>query len=142
MLLQVLIVFPQRQLDLSPDTPDTLVMMLEPQAFLSVLHNLVDNALHYVHDGGRIKVKIRPVATGVRLSVADNGPAIAPEHAALGFERFHRVLQTSASGSGLGLAISRRAATRLGGTVELSAGLDGKGCCFALLFPSVPAAHH
>lgn len=131
----------QRQLDLSLDTPDTLIMLLELQAFLSVLHNLVDNALRYVHDGGRIKVKIRRGDAGVSLSVADNGPGIPPEHAALVFERFHRVLQTSAPGSGLGLAITRRAAARLGGTVELSAGLDGKGCCFELLLPSGQATH-
>lgn len=126
----------QRKLDLSLDTPDSLMFTIEPQAFLSVLHNLVDNALRYVQEGGRVLVEIRATDGGMILSVADNGPGIPPDHAALVFDRFHRVVQDKVPGSGLGLAIARKAAARLTGKLELSSGLDGTGTSFELTLPA------
>jgi len=126
----------QRRLDLSLETPDSLLFTIEPQAFLSVLHNLVDNALRYVQEGGRVLVEIRSADGGMVLSVADNGPGIPQDHAALVFERFHRVAQDKITGSGLGLAIARKAAARLNGNLDLSGGLDGLGTKFELSLPA------
>lgn len=125
-------------LELSLETPDSLLISTEPQVLLSVLHNLVDNALRYVPAGGRVLVEIQRTNTGVSLSVSDDGPGIPAEQMELAFERFHRVLQTNAAGAGLGLPITRKAAARLGGTITLSMGLDGKGCRFELLLPQRP----
>ena len=127
----------QRKLDLSLDTPDSLMFVIEPQAFLSVLHNLVDNALRYVQEGGRVLVEIRATDGGMILSVADNGPGIPHDHAALVFERFHRVAQDKVPGSGLGLAIARKAADRLNGQLCLTSGLCGVGTRFELNIPAV-----
>ncbi|MES2321574.1 MAG: HAMP domain-containing sensor histidine kinase [Pseudomonadota bacterium] len=126
----------QRRLDLSLETPDSLMFTIEPQAFLSVLHNLVDNALRYVQEGGRVLVEIRRADAGMVLSVADNGPGIPSDQAALVFERFHRVAQDKVPGSGLGLAIARKAADRLGGRLELSDGINGAGTQFLLTLPA------
>jgi two-component system sensor histidine kinase QseC len=126
----------KRNLDLSLETADSLMVVIDLQAFLSVLHNLVDNALRYVQDGGRVLVEIRASDGEMMLSVSDNGPGIAQEHAALVFERFHRVAQDKVPGSGLGLAIARKAAARLNGTLELSRGLDGSGARFELTLPA------
>jgi two-component system sensor histidine kinase QseC len=126
----------RRNIDLSLETPDSLMVVIEVQAFLSVLHNLVDNALRYVQDGGRVLVEIRASDEGMMLSVSDNGPGIAQEHAALVFERFHRVAQDKVPGSGLGLAIARKAAVRLHGKLELSGGLDKTGARFQLAVPA------
>lgn len=126
----------QRKLDLSLDTPDSLMFVIEPQAFLSVLHNLVDNALRYVQEGGRVLVEIRATDGGMILSVADNGPGIPHDHATLVFDRFHRVAQDNVPGSGLGLAIARKAAVRLDGKLELSGGLDKTGTRFELSLPA------
>ena len=122
----------QRGLDLSLDTPESVIVTIDRQALLSVLHNLVDNALRYVQQGGRVLVEIRHVDGALAISVADNGPGIPDDQAALVFERFHRVTQTGASGSGLGLAIARKAALRLNGEISLTGGLDGRGCRFEL----------
>lgn len=126
----------QRKLDLSLDTPDSLMFAMEVQAFLSVLHNLVDNALRYVQEGGRVLVEIRACNGGLMHSVSDNGPGIPQDHAELVFERFHRVSQDKVAGSGLGLAIARKAAARLNGKLELSRGLDGSGARFELTLPA------
>jgi two-component system sensor histidine kinase QseC len=66
------------------------------------------------------------------LSVADDGPGIPPTEQAGIFERFRRGAGQQAPGSGLGLAIVKQAAARLGGSVRLGSGLEGRGCAFVI----------
>lgn len=126
-----------RQIDLSLDAPDTLHHALDLAAFQSIVHNLLNNALAYVPDHGQVRVSLQGAPTGLVLTVADDGPGIAPDQRALVFERFHRGggngNQHAASGAGLGLAIVREAAARLDGHVTLEDGIDGRGCSFAVL---------
>jgi signal transduction histidine kinase len=121
-----------RGLDLSLEAPDSLPWVLEPQVFRSVMNNLVDNALRYVQEGGRIVVELAARDGGLVLAVADNGPGIAEAEQGLVFERFYRGSANEVAGSGLGLAIARQGAGRMGGTVTLLPGLDGRGCRFVL----------
>jgi two-component system sensor histidine kinase QseC len=66
----------------------------------------------------------------VVLSVADNGPGIAPEDQAHLFDRFHRGRHVYAPGAGLGLAIVKQAVNRLGGSIDITSGLDNRGIGF------------
>jgi len=125
-----------REIELSLDAPDALPMRLEAHAFQSVLHNLVDNAVRYGSEGGRVAVELRREAGALVLVVADDGPGIAPAERELVFDRFYRAAGQDAAGSGLGLAIVKQAALRLGGSVTLGAGLDGRGCGFELRVPA------
>lgn len=119
-----------RDIELSLEAPETLHWELDMPAFQSIVHNLLDNALRYVHAGGRVAVTAGAAAGVLRLSVADDGPGIAEDQRELVFERFYRVGGTTAPGSGLGLAIVRQAARRMGGTVSITTGLDRRGCAF------------
>jgi two-component system sensor histidine kinase QseC len=119
-----------RNIELSLEAPDTLPWSLDMAAFQSIVHNLLDNALRYVHEGCRIAVTASASAGTLTLSIADDGPGIAEDQRDLVFERFYRVGGNTAPGSGLGLAIVRQAVRRLGGTVGISAGLDQRGCTF------------
>jgi two-component system, OmpR family, sensor histidine kinase QseC len=121
-----------RGLELSFDAPDALPFSLEPQAFRSVLHNLVDNALRYVQDGGRVVVELAMQDGDLVLAVADDGPGIAAAEQSLVFERFYRGAANDAPGAGLGLAIARQAAAGMNGEIVLLPGLDGRGCRFVL----------
>lgn len=127
-----------RQLDLSLEAPDTLPFVLEPHVFRSVLHNLVDNALRYVQDGGHIVVDLQLRDASLLLSVDDDGPGIPAEQRERVFERFHRGAGNDAPGAGLGLAIARQAATGMHGEITLLPGLEGRGCRFVL---QIPEAH-
>lgn len=120
----------ERNIDLSLEAPDTLHWPLDLAAFQSIVHNLLDNALRYVHDGCRVMVAAGAAGGALTLSVADDGPGIAEELHELVFERFYRVSGNTTSGSGLGLAIVRQAACRMGGTVRIAPGLDQRGCTF------------
>jgi two-component system sensor histidine kinase QseC len=119
-------------LELSLDAPERCEQLLDLGAFQSVLHNLLDNALRYVPRGGRIDVRLALTDTGWRLTVADDGPGLAPALRERAFDRFWRGAAVDTPGSGLGLAIVRQAAARLGGAVRIEDGLGGRGVAFVL----------
>ncbi len=117
----------------------------EPALLHSALHNLIDNALRYGTAGGCVRVQAVPLSGavasapdgGVRLTVRDDGPGVAPaERARLG-ERFFRVLGTDESGSGLGLSIVARTAALHGALLRFESGLEGHGLGVVLDFPAV-----
>lgn len=121
-----------RGLELSLDAPERCEQRVDLPALQSIVHNLLDNALRYVPRGGRIELRLRPSAAGWCLAVADDGPGLAPADRARAFDRFWRGAGGDTPGSGLGLAIVRQAAMRLGGTVRIEDGLDGRGVAFVL----------
>ena len=126
-----------RDIELSLQAPDSLKLRLELQAFQSVLHNLLDNAIRYGRQGGQVVVELTQLAggAGLVLWVADDGPGIPPASRELVFDRFYRGAGHDATGSGLGLAIVKEAAMRLAGTVRLAHGLEGTGCGFTVVIP-------
>lgn len=95
-----------------------------------LLSNLIDNALRYTPAGGSVTVRVRTSAnangagagagTGAAiLEVEDTGPGIPQAERGHVFERFYRILGSSAGGSGLGLAIVREVARQHGAEVDL-----------------------
>ena len=112
------------------DAPDRLLSTIPLQLWRSLLGNLVDNAMRYCPPGSRIEVSLSEQPRGLSLSVADDGPGIAPADRLRVFERFWRADQTQASGSGLGLAIVRQVVHSLGGRIEVGPGLDERGVAF------------
>jgi len=124
---------------LSLAAPDRLPVRVESVALHSVLRNLLDNALRYVGHGGQIAVTLGTGPDGPRLSVADDGPGIAPADREQVFERFWRGAGHDAHGSGLGLAIVAQAAARLGGHVTVADGLARPGGCGVRFELALPA---
>lgn len=105
-----------------------------------LLSNLIDNALRYTPAGGSVTVRVRRDGEHALLEVEDTGPGIAPSERAHVFERFYRILGSSASGSGLGLAIVREIAQQHGAEVDIfnnprSHSKKYPGSLFRLTFP-------
>ncbi len=99
-----------------------------------LLDNLLDNAVRYSREGGRITVRVSAAPPAV--DVSDDGPGIPPAERARVFERFHRLLGSGAEGSGLGLAIAREIAELHGGEITLREDAsDGIGNTFSLILP-------
>ena len=107
---------------------------------LSAATNLVNNAVRYTPEGGRIDVEWRCRADGsAELCVVDTGPGIAREHLPRLTERFYRVdgsRSRDTGGTGLGLSIVKHVAQRHGGELDVRSEL-GKGSTFRLVFPAV-----
>ena len=122
--------------DLSLDAPDALHGRVDLPAIESIVRNLVDNALRHGVPGGNIAVGLRTEGDDRLLfEVRDDGPGIPAAQRAQAFERFHRGADARSSGAGLGLAIVRQAALRLGGSVEIVEGLQGRGVGFLVRLP-------
>ena len=93
---------------------------------------LVDNAVKYTPEHGRISVQIAADKGWFHLSVADTGIGILPEHQERIFDRFYRVDKARSrrmGGNGLGLAIAREIVQAHDGTISLSSEI-GKGTTF------------
>ncbi|KAB0633992.1 sensor histidine kinase [Burkholderia latens] len=113
-----------KRMDLGYEGPDDdapLAVDGNPVMLREMLGNLVDNAIRYTPDGGRITVRVRaePAARRVHLEVEDTGPGIPAAERERVVERFYRILGREGDGSGLGLAIVREIATQHGGTLTL-----------------------
>jgi signal transduction histidine kinase len=122
-----------RNIELAVEAPERVMLTLEVESFHSVLQNLVDNAIRYGRESGRVLVELLPQGDAVMLSVADDGPGIAQEDRSRVFDRFYRAERTAdVPGTGLGLAIARQAAARMGGALQMAPGLEGRGIGFTL----------
>jgi signal transduction histidine kinase len=107
---------------------------------VTVLDNLIDNAIRYVPAPGRIRVKLRRYEHATWITVADNGPGIPSDYRDRVFERFFRVPGTSETGSGLGLSIVARIVALHGGMTMLHGGMDARGLMVCIRLPSIPSA--
>jgi PAS domain S-box-containing protein len=101
----------------------------DPDKVRQVLTNLVDNAVKYSPDGGRVDVDVSRVGDRLRFSVRDEGLGVPPaEHRRI-FEKFYRLdpdLTRGVGGTGLGLYISRELLERMGGRIWIeSSGTGG-----------------
>jgi len=102
------------------------------------LSNLVDNALKYGKEGGRVTLSGRIEGDACLLVVADDGPGISPEHLPRIFERFYRVdkgRSRELGGTGLGLSITKHITESHGGTLRVESRV-GVGTRFLLRIPA------
>jgi two-component system phosphate regulon sensor histidine kinase PhoR len=99
--------------------------LLDEQAMLLVIINLLDNAVKY-GAGTPVTVSVETLEREVRLIVRDRGPGIAPPDRKRVFERFYRTASSrNARGSGIGLAIVKRIAEEHHGRVWAAGAADG-----------------
>ena len=108
--------------DTDTDT-DTAAVIVQGQseALRMLLRNLLDNAVKYTPEGGRVDIGIGHRGEGVELSVDDSGPGLPESERARVLDRFYRSGEPQAPGSGLGLAIVKSIADLHGATVSLGA---------------------
>ncbi|MDR1529751.1 MAG: two-component system sensor histidine kinase QseC [Burkholderiales bacterium] len=96
-----------------------------------LLRNLIDNAIHYIHNGGEVTVYLLQQ----EIRVVDNGPGVAPEYINRLQERFFRPPGQRQTGSGLGLSIAKRIAELHGFGFHVANRPEG-GFSVAISFPS------
>jgi two-component system OmpR family sensor kinase len=129
-----------RHIDLGLSAARPLTVSGDREALRTLLRNLVDNAVRYTQEGGRVDVSVEEGGSAAaprgQLAVGDSGPGIPPEERARVFDRFYRRAGTAPPGSGLGLAIVKAIADAHGATLTLTEGLDGRGLRVIVSFPS------
>jgi two-component system, OmpR family, sensor kinase len=113
-----------KRIDLGLETPrgatgDAYEVLGDRHALGILLNNLIDNAIRYTPEGGKVDVILERNAQGVGLEVVDNGTGIALEDLDRVFDRFYRGEASKGAGSGLGLAIASSVAQRHRATLEV-----------------------
>lgn len=100
--------------------PSLPVRQLDPDRVNQILYNLITNAIRYTHPGTAILLQTEPAGKRVRLTIADEGPGIAPEDLDHIFEQFYRGDKSrnrASGGSGIGLSLAKSFVEAQGGTI-------------------------
>jgi len=98
--------------------PERLAVRGDPEKLSRAFSNIIDNALKYNLEGGRIEASTDKSATGMTVTIVNTGPGIPEAESPKVFEQFYRVEKSRSSkfgGSGLGLTIAKRIVELHGG---------------------------
>lgn len=130
----------ERQVEIRIQVPDAPVTVNGSQESLRrIAGNLLDNAVKYAREQGRVEVRLDAAGEGgCRMVVRDDGPGIPPAERERVFERFYRVdrgRSRDVGGTGLGLAIVKHLTQALGGDVRVT-GDPGEGATFVVELPA------
>ncbi len=122
--------------DLPPDFPE---IEADPMRLEQVLTNLVENAIKFTPEGGRVQVRGWDRGDAIELAVIDSGIGVPVEERERIFERFYQVDSSARrryKGTGLGLTICRHIVSQHGGRIWVD-DADGGGSQFHLVLPRV-----
>jgi signal transduction histidine kinase len=111
-----------RQITMETHLSERLIIQGDAEKLHRAFSNILDNAVKYNTDGGRIELTAAPSAAGAAVTVFNTGPGIAEAEIPKVFDQFYRVEKSRSiqhGGSGLGLAIVKRIVELHGGTVRL-----------------------
>ncbi|TFY97186.1 ATP-binding protein [Ramlibacter humi] len=129
-----------RDIDVGLSQREAAVIQGDPDTLPMLVRNLLDNAVKYAPQGGRVDISIQRSATGVSLCVEDNGPGIPEDQRAQALERFARLPGSgTAQGSGLGLAIVAAVSRSHGARLALDHGTRLGGLLACVTFPQISA---
>jgi len=123
--------------------PDGLQLQGDMDLLIRLFLNLLDNAVKYTPDNGRVAISAVQQKSELHVMITDSGPGIAAEHLPHLFERFYRAedarsrLAAAGGGAGLGLAIAYEIARAHGGCLQVTSP-PGQGATFTAVFPQ----HH
>ena len=104
---------------------------------IAVVKNLVDNAIRYTSDGGKVDLSITTEEGRAILRIQDSGPGIQVAERERVFDPFYRTLGSDQVGSGLGLSIVKAVTDRIGAEIQLgfSDEVRHSGLCVCVLVP-------
>jgi signal transduction histidine kinase len=110
-------------------------VLLDPDRMTQVLRNLIENALRFTQDGGRIALSAKNISGDIlEIKVQDTGPGVEPEKLEMIFDRFYKgesSRQHEEGSSGLGLAIAKSIVEGHGGTIRAESA-PGQGLTFII----------
>lgn len=126
-----------RAITIAVDCPEQQRIRCNAPLLIQAVLNLLDNAVKYSDEGGRIDVNVQVTPRSVVIAVRDQGCGIPPEHLPRVFERFYRVDRARSrklGGTGLGLSIVKHIVNVHHGKVTVESA-PGKGSTFSIQLP-------
>lgn len=119
------------------DAPeDNLIIDADRDKLKQVILNLLNNAIKYNHQGGRVNITATHTPSDLTFSIQDNGQGIPAEYIPRLFDRFFRApeMEKQSTGIGLGLTVCKQIIEAHKGKIEVSS-LSGKGSTFTVHLP-------
>lgn len=129
----------ERRIELEFYSDDEVWITGVRERLMSLIDNLIENAVKYSPEGGRVEVDVRSLDKSAQLRVSDAGPGIPFELRERVFDRFFRDPNQIQSGSGLGLAIVKAVAQQHNSSICLSTSAEG-GLMVTVDFPNHKSA--
>ncbi|MBN1947003.1 MAG: hybrid sensor histidine kinase/response regulator [Bradymonadales bacterium] len=122
-----------------PEQQDTTQVLADKEALSCIITNLVDNAIKYTPDQGRVDVSVSCDEHLVKLAVRDSGIGMTEKERESAFDEFYRAKNkhtASIPGTGLGLSVVKRLVEMHNGVISL-ASEPGQGSTFTISFQSL-----
>ncbi|SEJ46461.1 two-component system, OmpR family, sensor kinase [Azotobacter beijerinckii] len=124
-----------KHIDIGVEGDQDVQIQVSELDMITVVKNLVDNAIRYTPEGGRVDLSVSTVKGCAVLRIRDTGPGIQLSERERVFDPFYRVLGSDQIGSGLGLSIVRAISERIGAEVRLTFDneVSQSGLCVSVL---------
>lgn len=108
-----------KHIDIGVEGKQDVQLWMNEIDIIAVVKNLVDNAIRYTPDGGRVDLSVATEAGCAILRIRDSGPGIQITERERVFDPFYRILGSDQVGSGLGLSIVKAITDRMGAEIQL-----------------------
>lgn len=125
----------QKKIAVTVDCPETVMAAHDRKWTTEALFNILDNAVKYTPEGGKIHVDVVCWEMYVKIDISDTGIGIPEQHQGTIFKRFYREDRVhDAPGIGIGLYLTREIITRQGGFIRVASEV-GSGSTFSVFLP-------
>jgi len=108
-----------KHVDVGVEGEQDAQLWVNEQDLVAIVMNLVDNAIRYTPDGGRVDLSVTTEERHAVIRIQDSGPGIQATERERVFDPFYRTLGSDQVGSGLGLSIVKAVADRIGAEIQL-----------------------
>jgi two-component system, OmpR family, sensor kinase len=127
-----------KQIDIGVEGSEEIKVTANELDLITLVRNLVDNAIRYTKPGGHVYLAIRSANDHIELQICDTGPGIAHSERDCVFDAFYRTLGSDEVGAGLGLSIVKSIADRMRATLRLEFGdpANESGLCISVAIPN------
>jgi len=128
-----------KHIDIGVEGTQDAEVLVSEMDMIAVVKNLVDNAIRYTPQGGRVDLSVSVSEGKTVLRIQDSGPGIPLAERDRVFDPFYRTLGSEQIGSGLGLSIVQTIANRIGADILLDFSDQEKqsGLSITVLFPVI-----
>lgn len=125
----------EKHIEVELDIPESLNLKAEHDSFFQAVYNLLDNALKFTPEGGRITVYMAENAGKLQVNILNTGSPIPPEKLRFIFDRFYKgdtSRNRNSTGSGLGLYITKTVIKQHGGDIFVRSDQEKTEFCFTI----------
>ena len=116
-----------KHIDIGVEGAQDALLWVNELDLMAVVKNLVDNAIRYTPDGGKVDLSVTTEVGGALLRIQDSGHSIQIGERGRVFDPFYRTLGSDQVGSGLGLSIVKAITDRIGAEIQLGFTDEGRG---------------